>query len=181
MRKRLPLFLLGIITFWSVTLGWGISLALDFPFSFQAVKVLAQSNSNSPKFNNNPIPERYQAGRALYVENCSTCHLAIPPEVLATETWQKLLEKPQQHYGQSIPPMVRISQVVVWEYLKDFSRSVSKDEPVPFYVQQSRYFKALHPRVNLPPEVNPKTCITCHPGANNFEFRSLTPQWDNAP
>ncbi len=127
-----------------------------------------------------PIPERFTAGRETYLESCKGCHIAIPPQVMPTETWRKLLEKPQNHYSTSVD-LLSLSQVLIWDYLRAYSRPLYKDEPLPLYLEQSRYFKALHPRVPLPQPLTEKTCANCHLNANSFDFRSLTPQWDNSP
>jgi hypothetical protein len=97
------------------------------------------------------------------------------------ETWKQLLEKPDKHYGTQLTEMIRLTQLLIWEYLSTFSRPLLPDEPVPFYVEQSRYFKALHPRVELPKPTTTKSCLICHPQAANFDYRTLSPEWEEAP
>ncbi|NJK38010.1 MAG: cytochrome C [Oscillatoriales cyanobacterium RM2_1_1] len=127
------------------------------------------------------IPERYQLGQQLYLENCSSCHVAVPPQTLPTQTWQQLLQD-SQHYGVQIQPLVDPQRVLVWNYLRLFSRPLTlKEEQVPFRLNRSRYFKALHPKVEFSQPVNLETCGTCHPGASAYDFRKLTPEWQNAP
>jgi len=123
-----------------------------------------------------PIPERFQAGRETYLESCSSCHIAIPPEVMPTETWRKILEKPQNHYGSSVN-LVSLNQILIWQYMKYYSRPLNQDEQTPQHLDESRYFKALHPAIPLPEPLTLKTCITCHPSANSFDFRDLSNQW----
>ncbi|HAC65006.1 MAG TPA: cytochrome [Cyanothece sp. UBA12306] len=162
----ISLIVILAIAVWSIVLGWGINQTLG-------------AMAASP---NNGLSARFEAGKELYRDTCSGCHITLPPEVLPTETWQELLEKPNSHYGTSVPNLIRLSQLLIWDYLRTFSRTLpAKDDPVPFYVQQSRYFKILHPRVEFTESVTHKSCILCHPGVNNFDFRSLTPQWDDAP
>jgi hypothetical protein len=33
----------------------------------------------------------------------------------------------------------------------------------------------------LPATVRMDSCISCHPGVFRYNFRSLTPQWQNSP
>lgn len=128
-----------------------------------------------------PAGERYQLGQELYLENCATCHLALPPQVLPTETWQRLLQD-SAHYGQTLKLLVDPQRMLVWNYLRTFSRLLpEKNEEIPYRVTSSRYFKALHPRVKLPQPTAISTCVSCHPGANEYNFRKLGPEWDNAP
>jgi hypothetical protein len=156
-KRIILLLLLGL---WSIIAGAGMALALD--------------GSNAV----DPVPERFQTGQNLYLETCSGCHVPIPPQVLPTETLQAILENPDNHYGTSVP-LVRITQVVIWDYVRNFSRPLSKEEPQPVYVGQSRYFKALHPQVDLPKPVTHQTCIVCHPQAGAFDYRTLSPEWEN--
>jgi hypothetical protein len=62
----------------------------------------------------------------------------------------------------------------MWQYLQTFSRPVYGNEVVPYRLKNSRYFKALHPKVDLPENVRPQTCISCHPSANQFDFVTLS-------
>ncbi|MGK7877953.1 MAG: cytochrome [Xenococcaceae cyanobacterium] len=196
--KRSPLVLLLVIVLWSIGLGWGMALAIDSPSDFWfspeslnpkskiPLRQQGRAASAGAKPSLNPksidsVPDRYQVGQELYLESCSSCHVPIPPEVMPTETWKQLLEKPQKHYGKQLPQFIGISRILIWDYLRTYSRSVAIDEPIPLYVEQSRYFKALHPRVDLPKPTTHQSCVSCHLGAKNLDYRSLTPEWENSP
>jgi hypothetical protein len=165
--KRRPLGLLMIIVAWSLAMGWLITLTNSVqgatpPASIGTVDV---------------IPEKFQLGQELYLENCSTCHIAIPPAVLPSQTWLNILQDPQ-HYGATLKPLIDPPRILVWKYLLTFSRDLLQDEQTPYRVKDSRYFKALHPGVKLPRPVQIGSCISCHPGANNYDFRSLSKEWE---
>jgi hypothetical protein len=175
-RGRSPATLLLILLVWSILMGWGLSLAVGATVK---PEIVAQATSTIGTVD--PIPERYQLGKELYLENCATCHIAIPPEVLPSESWRRLLLEPEQHYGKQLEPILGPSRLILWEYLKAFSRPLIEKEKIPFGVSESRFFKALHPRVKLPKPVRPASCVTCHPGVAQFNFRSLTAEWEKAP
>lgn len=149
--------------FASLVLGWNAAVAIEYSQSVD------------------PVADSYQIGREIYLKNCSGCHAAIPPEVLPTDTWRKLLQNPQKHYGKKLPELISFDARLIWNYLKDFSRPLAQDEPVPMYAYQSRYFKALHPRVELPNPPTELSCQSCHPGAQKFDYRTLAPEWENSP
>ncbi len=174
-QYRLQIILCLAIAVWSLTLGWGIAQA------FNASAVAAPISAAQKSTGTDPVPSRYQPGYESYLEKCASCHIPVPPAVLPTETWKRLLEKPDDHYSTSIPEMVRLTQLLTWDYLSVFSRPLTTDEPLPLLVERSRYFKALHPRVQLPEEVTLKTCAICHPNAQQFDYRTLSPEWENAP
>ncbi len=127
------------------------------------------------------VPTRYEPGFQAYLETCASCHIAIPPEVLPVESWQEILRKPDNHFGTSIPNFNRFTQLLIWDYVSTFSRPSPPDSPRILYVEKSRYFKALHPRVTMPSEMSAKTCVVCHPNVANANFRTLTPEWNDAP
>jgi hypothetical protein len=166
--KRLEwVFLLGTLVCLTVISGWGLAIAVDPPAGgYRSV---------------DPAAARFQEAQALYVDTCSACHIPLPAEVLPTETWRKLLEKPEVHYGVSLNQLISVSQLMIWNYLNAYSRPLNFDEPQPLYVAQSRYFKALHPRVELPKPINHRSCVICHPGARQYDYQTLNPQWDEAP
>jgi Dihaem cytochrome c len=126
------------------------------------------------------IPPRYELGQQLYLENCATCHIGLPPQVLPTETWRRLLQD-SQHYGQTLKLLVDPQRLLVWNYLQTFSRPQAKEEEVPYRMSNSRYFKALHPRVKLSQPANISSCVTCHPGVSQYNFRKLTAEWEKSP
>jgi len=175
-RGRSPVTLLLLLLVWSIFMGWGLSLAVGATVK---PEMIAQATSAIGTVD--PIPERYQLGKELYLENCATCHIALPPEVLPSESWRRLLLEPEEHYGKQLEPIIGPSRLILWEYLQAFSRPLIGKEKIPFGVSESRFFKALHPRVKLPQPVKAATCVSCHPGATQFNFRSLTAEWEKAP
>lgn len=165
------LILYGCLALWSMGIAWGAAIAFEPPTLVPSNHLIAKELAD-PRI----------IGQETYLENCATCHIPVPVEVLPTEAWKKILETTSKHYGISInPPPLSLSIRLMWDYLRFASRPLRKDEPVPQLIEQSRFFKALHPRVKLPDEVTLKTCIVCHPSAQDFNYRKLSPEWDNAP
>lgn len=178
-RRKRPMILIGLLLAWSLALGLGFATVIAPSPSVAADPVAASATPNSVG-TVDIIPQRYQLGQQLYLENCATCHIGVPPGLLPTQTWRELLRDPQ-HYGAELQPLVDPPRYLVWNYLQFASRLVAADEKVPYRVADSKYFKVLHPKVELPQKATLATCITCHPGTNQFNFRSLTPNWENAP
>ncbi len=169
------LFLLLLV--WSICLGWGLALAMSASAQPDRVAQVTSAESGTV----DAVPARYQLGKELYLENCASCHIPLPPEVLPTETWRRILLEPEQHYGTQIEQPIGPSLQAIWNYLLTYSRPEVKGKPLPYRVSESRFFKALHPRVKLPETVKSASCVTCHPGAAQYNYRRLTPEWDNSP
>ncbi|MBE9035075.1 cytochrome C [aff. Roholtiella sp. LEGE 12411] len=160
--KRQPFGLLLVVLVWSLAMGWLLSSATS------AISATPTSEIGTVDI----VPAQYQLGQQLYVENCSTCHIALPPAVLPSQTWKNLLQD-SQHYGAQLQPLVDPPRVLVWKYLSTFSRTQLKEEETPYRVNNSRYFKALHPKVKLPRPVQIGSCVSCHPSASEFNFRRI--------
>lgn len=173
-KRSVSRLLFGLVILGCLSVGWGMAQvwAVDRPVG-PVAEMWASGGVDV-------VPERYQLGQELYLENCASCHIGVPPAVLPTQTWQALLQD-SQHYGLELKKLVDPPRLLVWNYLQLFSRPVNANETVPFRVTQSRYFKVLHPRVPISPELRLVGCISCHPAAAEFEFRQLTPEWETAP
>lgn len=181
--QRSTLLLMLILVFWSITMGWGLSLmaqsspvptrlsTTEFPAPSPQ---LAQATPAALPYDGaiDPVPNPLKLSESVYLENCATCHIGVPPAFLPTETWKAILLD-SNHYGITIQPLLNPFRQLVWNYLLNYSRGVFAAESVPSRVGQSRFFKALHPNVTLPQTVSLKGCISCHPGANQYHFRTL--------
>ncbi|WP_171574845.1 diheme cytochrome C [Leptolyngbya sp. Cla-17] len=202
-RQRSIWVLLVLLLLWSLCLGIGLAQAIEpksavIPLQERdsTAQLAAPSDSKKPDSTKldsakpgaitaaigtvDVISERYKLGQQLYLENCATCHIALPPAVMPSQTWRSLLQD-AEHYGATIKPLGNPEVQIVWQYLRDFSRSLTAEEQVPYRIYQSSYFKLLHPRVKFPERASLITCISCHPGAGTYDFRSLSAEWQNAP
>lgn len=175
-RKRSPAVLLLLLLVWSICLGWGLSLIAGATVKPDLVAQAPATEIGTV----DPISDRYQLGQEVYLENCASCHIALPPEVLPSETWRRLLLEPEQHYGQKLQPIIGPSLVLMWEYLKTYSRPEKPDEKLPYRLAESRFFKALHPRVEFSGPPKSASCVSCHPAAAQYNYRSLTPEAANS-
>lgn len=168
------LLILLLVLMWCACLGIGLAQAIAAPPTPQPAAVGTTAVGTTAVGTVDVIPDRYQTGQDIYRQNCATCHIGVPPAVLPTETWKDLLQD-AQHYGATLKPLVDPNRFLVWSYLKTFSRQRSPvEDRTPYRVADSHYFRALHPQVKLPRKVSLESCITCHSGVDQFNFRQLT-------
>lgn len=177
-RRRRPSLtvLLLLLLVWSVCLGWGLSLIAGATVKPDIVAQGTASESGTV----DPVAQRYQIGKELYLENCASCHVALPTEVLPTETWRRVLLEPEQHYGQKLQPPIGPVLLSMWDYIRAYSRPELEGKQIPYRVAESQFFKALHPKVDLPQPVRVSSCVSCHPGVAQFNYRRLAPEWENS-
>ncbi len=159
---------------WSLTLNQGAT-----SMAAQPTAVLAQSTS--PTIGTvDPVPQSFDLAQETYMARCATCHIALPPAVLPSESWKNILQD-DNHYGVPWTPMRNPDLALAWKYLRTFSRPNNPTEDIPYRVARSEYFTILHPKVKFTEPVKITTCISCHPSVTSFNFRDLTPQWKDAP
>ncbi|NCJ06160.1 cytochrome C [Synechococcales cyanobacterium C] len=172
-RRRPPIWgVLVLVVLWSGLLGWGLAQIQPAHSADQ----ITQANRTLPV--GDEMPANVDLGRDLYLESCATCHLAVPPEVLPTETWGILLSD-SNHYGVTLSPLVNPERALIWRYIQTFSRSLNPDEQTPYRLERSRYFRILHPDVDFTEPIRMGSCVTCHPSASNFDFRTLSAEWQD--
>ncbi|PSB24589.1 diheme cytochrome C [Stenomitos frigidus] len=186
-RGRSAIVLLLLLLTWSLCLGWGLAQAKEPRASQPIAQPLPAPTTVQPTTappvtigTVDVVPKSLKLGQDLYLENCASCHIGVPPQVMPTETWRQLIQD-SQHYGAQIQPLVPPNLQIVWQYIRTFSRPQGADEDIPYRVYQARYFKALHPKVKLPTRLGLSSCVSCHAGAGKYDFRSLTAEWQNAP
>lgn len=186
--RRFAVGLVAVLTTVSLLLGWGLaSLSQAAPLVrgpqqetptriVQADVVepaVADTSGDFPR-TVDYIPEGYRLAQRLYLENCATCHIGVPPATLPSESWRNLIQD-SSHYGSEIQPPLDPSRGLIWSYLRSFSRQKSSLEArAPYRLGRSRYFKALHPNVALPADISLESCASCHVAAQQFSFRP----WD---
>jgi hypothetical protein len=166
--RRSPLVLTLLLTLWSVSIGWLASGAwgqTDEPFSVpESLPYIGTVD---------PIPDNKRAGHSIYLDSCASCHIAIPPAVLPSETWRDILLE-ENHYGEVVPVLPSPQIHILWDYLQYFSRpNPSENEALPFRLDSSQFFTAMHPGVEIDRPVRLDGCISCHPSAESLDFRRL--------
>jgi mono/diheme cytochrome c family protein len=189
---RSPLLLL-LILLWSALLGIGLAQVtsanqlsnqqlVDSAAPRESLTVAQVGQLESPT---NPtdtvdtVTESYRQGQQYYLEGCATCHVGLPPAVMPSQTWAGLLPDPQ-HYGAQITPITEPLLQIAWNYISTYSRPIKEGERVPYRLQQSRFFKALHPKVAFTEPITVNSCLACHPAAAQFNYRRLSAEWEGA-
>lgn len=172
--NRRPVGLLLIILAWSLAMGWLLALATNVQGQTpQSINETANEIGTV-----DVVPSKYQLGQELYLENCASCHIGIPPALFPSQTWRNLIQD-SEHYGTNIKTLVDPQRLLVWRYLSTFSRPINQEESIPYRFARSRFFRALHPGVKFTQPIQVSSCIQCHPSANAYNFRRLKPELEN--
>jgi mono/diheme cytochrome c family protein len=180
-------FVMLLVLLWSALLGTGLAQVTRAQVTRVQVSGAQVSGAQVGQLQPPPNPtgtvdtvtESYRLGQQYYLESCATCHVGLPPAVMPSQTWASILPD-SQHYGAQITPITEPLLQIVWNYVSTYSRPVKQDERVPYRLQQSRFFKAIHPKVEFTEPITVNSCIACHPAAAQFDYRSLSAEWEGA-
>lgn len=172
---RLPRLFVGCLSFaLSLLLGMGAAAAIDTGVGTDADTIV------NPYGMVDPISPQIEASYRIYLSKCATCHVALPPAVLPTQTWQSLVVDPA-HYGLTLTDITAFEKQLIVNYLQAYSRSHQSSNPLPFKLSDSDYFRALHPQVTLPQPLSLHGCTSCHLSATTQNYRDLISDPSNRP
>ena len=129
-------------------------------------------NANTPYGMVDPISSELEASYRIYLNECATCHVALPPAVLPMQAWQ-ILVVDSAHYGLTLNGLTAFEKQVIVNYLQAYSRPHQSSTLIPFRLSDSDYFQALHPQVTLPQPLNLRTCTSCHYSATTQNYRDI--------
>lgn len=192
-RRPSPLILSLLLVVGSLLCGLGLSVVLNMNEG-----AIAQPLTIASPKAVDAVTERTQRSQQAYLQNCASCHIPIPPELLPTQSWADILENPEQHFGVNLRqpdrrrgtlPITNVDIRLMWDYVQGASRTSPNNDVPPSRVRDSRFFAALHPKVATlcaegfpcPKRVTIQTCVTCHTAAQQFDYSQLTPEWEVSP
>lgn len=128
-----------------------------------------------------------QTAATLYKNECASCHMAYPPELLPARSWQAILNRLDRHFGDnaSLDP---VTLKTLGQYLQTHSadavatrrsrrvlRSIPADN-TPLRISQVPYIQHKHREIptryiRANPQVKSLShCVACHQGAERGVF-----------
>ena len=122
------------------------------------------------------------AENVLYKEECGSCHMAYPPMLLPSESWQKIMAGLEDHFGENAeldPMLARDIEIFLVQNTRSIGkrRLFSKPETnIPMSVTELPYFKREHDEIPARlVEENDKVgslsqCNACHRDAEKGYF-----------
>jgi hypothetical protein len=123
----------------------------------------------------------------LYKQECSACHFAYPPGLLPAKSWQAIMSRLDDHFGENAE-LAQTDRSAIQDYLLANSADKSNlrrskrimrtlpDSSVPLRVTELPYFKNAHSEIparlvkNNPKVGGFSQCDRCHQDANSGFF-----------
>lgn len=130
--------------------------------------------------------ERYlnPASNPTYKEQCGACHFAYQPELLPSGSWEKILARLDDHFGEEVD-LDLDSKKIIAEYLKANSAEYSSAKravkimrslrgQTPMRITDVPYIREKHQDDDIPADAfarksvgSMSNCIACHTTAEN--------------
>jgi len=103
---------------------------------------------------------------ALWKEECGSCHLAYPPEMMSAENWQKLMGSLDKHFGANAVLNAKDNKLIL-DFLTHNSGSGSVYNSASLRISDTPWFKREHRSISAKEWVHPQVksvsnCLACH-------------------
>ena len=165
------------------------TLCFMFILFFLATAISADDDGKKHRYrehrrgDDNHYGEKYlkPVSNTAYTDHCGACHFAYQPELLPSESWQKILEDPEDHFGETLD-LDADTREEIYVYLTSNAANTSSsklsqkimrclDGQTPLRITDIPYIRKEHHEigqsvVNRPSVGSLSNCIACHRNAD---------------
>ncbi len=113
---------------------------------------------------------------AVYTQECGSCHLAFPPNLLPKSSWRRLISGLDKHYGSdaSLDASTQ-KQIDTWLQTYGGQGKRAREEPPQDRITRSAWFERKHREVSdatfkRASVKSPANCAACHRDAAQGDF-----------
>lgn len=113
---------------------------------------------------------------AVYTQECGSCHLAFPPNLLPKASWQRVMSGLDKHYGSDASlDAVTQKQIDTWLQTYGGQGKRAREEPPQDRITRSAWFERKHREVSAATFKrasikSPANCTACHRDAAQGDF-----------
>lgn len=111
-----------------------------------------------------------------YQQECASCHIAYPPGMLPSASWQRLMNNLRQHYGTDASLDAPTSKEIAdWLAANSGTYKRVREQPPEDRITKSAWFTRKHREVSAagwqrPAVKSPANCSACHRQADKGDF-----------
>jgi len=113
---------------------------------------------------------------AVYTQECGSCHLAFPPNLLPKASWQRVMSGLDKHYGSDASlDAATQKQIDTWLQTYAGQGKRTREEPTLDRITRSAWFERKHREVSAATFKrasikSPTNCTACHRDAAQGDF-----------
>lgn len=110
---------------------------------------------------------------AKWKEECSACHIAFPPGLLQAESWIKIMQELDEHFGVNASLTASENKEIA-EFLVNNASTRWRSLKAPSRISEAAWFKknhSLHEGAWKDPKVkSASNCLACHKNSDHGDF-----------
>ena len=113
---------------------------------------------------------------AIYQQECGSCHLAYPANLLPKSSWQRVMRGLDKHYGSDASlDAATVQQIDHWLQTQGGQGKRAREEPPQDRITRSAWFERKHREVSAPTFKRASiksaaNCVACHRDAAQGDF-----------
>ncbi len=147
-----------------ITVRWALDAAVWAAGLVTALALIADATASEQRL--------AAPANADYRNECASCHIAYPPQLLPPASWKAITANLSKHFGTDATidaaPLERIDAFLQANAGRD--RRGASGSP-PLRITETGWFRHEHDRVLARTATKqPSDCGACHPGAVNGDF-----------
>ncbi len=126
----------------------------------------ADDNGRGPRL---PLLPKYQ-------QECASCHIAYPPDLLPASSWRRLMTGLPRHFGvDASPDAASMQKLSTWLVANAGTNHRVRKSPPEDRITRSDWFTREHDEVppaawQRPSVKSPSNCSACHAQADQGDF-----------
>ena len=122
--------------------------------------------------------EVFDVANPVYREECGSCHVAYPPQLLPKSSWQAIMTGLDKHFGTDASLDPETNKAIRIYLESTASRRAASGNP-PLRITETAWFKDEHDEVaariwNSAAVKSPANCGACHTKAEQGDYRERT-------
>ncbi|HPF26605.1 MAG TPA: diheme cytochrome c [Steroidobacteraceae bacterium] len=112
----------------------------------------------------------------LFQQECSACHVAYPPQLLPSVSWQRIMDNLSNHFGSDASlDVVTAAAISTWLNANGSTDKRMREPPPDDRITQSQWFLREHDEIpaaiwQRPAVRSPANCGACHTQAKKGDF-----------
>lgn len=111
---------------------------------------------------------------AKWEEECSSCHIAYPPQLLTADNWKRMMSSLDKHFGENAE-LDAADNKIISTFLKRYAGNGARHKAKTLRISDTPWFKDEHDEISSsawtdPAVKSPANCSACHVDAEQGDW-----------
>jgi len=148
---------------------------MNHPIRLVLATILAIGATTAVLADDDDEGRRYTATHSAWQAECSSCHIAYPPQMLPAGSWRAMMAGLEKHFGTDASLDAQTAADITAFLERNAGRDQAPSAPVVLRISETRWFVHEHDEVpariwESPQVKNPANCAACHINAEQGDY-----------